>query len=546
MRAQPAPLGPKPSPGATATRVSARIRSGVSPSGRRHQTKNVESARVPGSAADDLVASALVDRAALLDRLLRPGQRGDARRLDRPEDARAHVVSEQVEPLDELGVPDDEAEPPAGHAVGLRHGEHLRADLPRARLGEEARRPPSVELEVGVGEVVEDERPRPLRPAHGLREDARRRRGRARVRRVVEVERGRALASRELRREVRRPGRAAPAPRAPRRARRRRCSPGSRDRGAGSSRPARRGTSPPRRSPSSSPARPPPRARGRARRRRRRGSGRRSPPSARGCRGRAGSRAPSGRSPPARPHRSRAGAARCPGCRDRGRRPRRPPAPPRRRPARAARAKYCSGRRSIRSGCGRTKAMLGACPGDFIFPALLPMTARQAPCAAQAHARHLQRRQPSRARSGARHERRPSARGRNRRHPPLRDGDAAGRDRTSATRSSAPASRACSGPSPRTGRPRRPGRTPFTRTTAPATTPRTRRSSAASRSRSNTASSATTIASAGSGIGCTPGGPRTGAGSSTESSSTSPTGSRPARPSPPRSASCGTLPTTTL
>ena len=37
-RAQPAPLGPKPSPGATATRCSTSSRSGVRPSGSRSQT----------------------------------------------------------------------------------------------------------------------------------------------------------------------------------------------------------------------------------------------------------------------------------------------------------------------------------------------------------------------------------------------------------------------------------------------------------------------------------------------------------------------------
>ena len=86
MRAWPAPREPNPSPGATATRASSRIRSAVTPSGSRSQAKNVPSERAPGSAATHAVAPRFVDRAPLLDRVLRAEQRRDRRLLERRED----------------------------------------------------------------------------------------------------------------------------------------------------------------------------------------------------------------------------------------------------------------------------------------------------------------------------------------------------------------------------------------------------------------------------------------------------------------------------
>jgi hypothetical protein len=66
------------------------------------------------------------------------------------------VVVQQVDALDDLRVPEHEAEPPAGHPVRLRHREHLDADLLRAGRGEEALRLAAVEDEVAIGEVVHD------------------------------------------------------------------------------------------------------------------------------------------------------------------------------------------------------------------------------------------------------------------------------------------------------------------------------------------------------------------------------------------------------
>src|SRR5204863_280497 len=66
-----------------------------------------------GQSVQDAVAPAPIRLGAFRDRLLRPRQRCDPRLLDRPEDADARVVGEQVDPLDDLRVPDDESEPPA-------------------------------------------------------------------------------------------------------------------------------------------------------------------------------------------------------------------------------------------------------------------------------------------------------------------------------------------------------------------------------------------------------------------------------------------------
>ena len=213
------------------------------------------------------VAPPLVERAPLLDRLLRPRQRRDRGPLQRHEDPRAGVLLDEVQPCDDLGVADDEAEPPAGHAVALREREHLDADLARAVLGEEALGSAAVEDQVAVREVVDDRRARLARELDGLGEHAGRSRDGGRVRRVVEVDGGDPLA--------RRAGPVGPAVLAERE----RDPLGARQRdrrvvvgvaGIGQQDPLaalRRARARARRAPSSSPAGTRPRARGRARRR---------------------------------------------------------------------------------------------------------------------------------------------------------------------------------------------------------------------------------------------------------------------------------------
>src|SRR4029453_8829003 len=149
------------------------------------------------------VAPALVDVAPLGDGVLRPGQRGDAGFLDRPEDPSAAVVVEQVDPLDDLRVADDEPDPPARHAVGLGHREHPAPDLLRARSGEEAARGAPVEDEVAVGKVVDDRGAGRLRVGDRLLERAAWPRRGGRGGRVVQVDGGDVLRWRLL--EVRRP-----------------------------------------------------------------------------------------------------------------------------------------------------------------------------------------------------------------------------------------------------------------------------------------------------------------------------------------------------
>ena len=90
------------------------------------------------------VAAALVAGDALGDRVLRPFERGDRGALQRLEDADAIVIVQQVDALDDLGVPDDEPDAPARHAVGLRHRPHLDPDVLGAGSREKAlRRRPS-------------------------------------------------------------------------------------------------------------------------------------------------------------------------------------------------------------------------------------------------------------------------------------------------------------------------------------------------------------------------------------------------------------------
>ena len=139
----------------------------------------------------DRVAPALVRVDALGDRVLRARERGDRRRLQRREDADAAVIVEQVDPLDDLGVADDEADAPARHPVGLRHRPHLDADVLRAGRREEALRAPAVEDDVDVRGVVDDGAARSTRPGDGVLEDAVGHADGARIRGVVEVERRR-------------------------------------------------------------------------------------------------------------------------------------------------------------------------------------------------------------------------------------------------------------------------------------------------------------------------------------------------------------------
>ena len=106
--------------------------SAVRAAGTRRRTCPRERASSPSSAATRPVAPALVRRAPLLDRLLRAGQRGDAGLLHRPEDAGEDVVLDHLDPAHELRVAEREAEPPAGHAVALRHARTARC-RPRAR-----------------------------------------------------------------------------------------------------------------------------------------------------------------------------------------------------------------------------------------------------------------------------------------------------------------------------------------------------------------------------------------------------------------------------
>ena len=210
----------------------------------------------------------------------------------------------------------------------------------------------------------------------------------------------------------------------------------------------------------------------------------------------------------------------------------------------SSRAKYCSGRRSIRSGLGRTGTMLVPSLRGLHFPGARCRW-EESRLRGPAHARNLQRRQPSRARPGARHERRPPPRGRHGRHPSLRDGDAVGRDvrlqhvhrRRSREHPRAPARR----PHARGGVG---GRSPPRRPHRLRRLLRGDRARGAVRDRVP-ADRLRRAHPLGLGPHAPAAQPRTGACSSTGSSSRSPSASTPPRLSPTRSASSSTSPTTT-
>src|SRR6266511_17640 len=66
------------------------------------------------------------------------------------------MVLQKLDAAHELRVPQRKAETPPGHPVALRHAEQLDADAARTLDGEKALRPPSVEDEVAVREVVQN------------------------------------------------------------------------------------------------------------------------------------------------------------------------------------------------------------------------------------------------------------------------------------------------------------------------------------------------------------------------------------------------------
>src|SRR5581483_9806239 len=91
-----------------------------------------------GERGDGAVAAPLVGGAPRLDRFLRACERRDRRLLHRPEDARELMVLQVLDARRDLRVPEGEADPPARHAVRLRHREELEAHLARAVDRQEA------------------------------------------------------------------------------------------------------------------------------------------------------------------------------------------------------------------------------------------------------------------------------------------------------------------------------------------------------------------------------------------------------------------------
>ncbi len=250
--------------------------------------------------------------------------------------------------------------PPAGHPVRLRHRPHLDAAsfAPGVARKLSGARPSKTRSMYAASWTIAV----PVRWAYATAasNEPGRRADRARVRRVVQVQRRGRRRGVEIGRPRRLPGRAGRARARLPRARRPRGSRGSTGRAAGSSRPAfgerhRRA----RRSRSSCPARARPRARDRARRRRRRGSGgdRLAQPPEPAERRVSVDVRPCGRL--ARARRRRVRAARPRGCRARGRSAAARRSPPRPRPARAASRSTAEAAaraaRADRAPCDRTR-----------------------------------------------------------------------------------------------------------------------------------------------------------------------------------------------
>ena len=103
------------------------------------------------------------------------------------------MILQEVDPFDQLGVADDEAQPPSRHAVALGHAVELDADPTGARLGEEARGSPAVEDQVAVREVMDDGRSGARGVLDGVTERLGRRAHRTGVGRIVEIDGGDAV-----------------------------------------------------------------------------------------------------------------------------------------------------------------------------------------------------------------------------------------------------------------------------------------------------------------------------------------------------------------
>ncbi len=105
---------------------------------------------------DQRVAASPVDLADLERVLARLAERDDRRDLDRLEGAVVEVGLELRQSGNDVGPPQREAHPPAGHRERLRQAVELDRAVERAVGGEHRGRDVAVEGDVGVGEVVHE------------------------------------------------------------------------------------------------------------------------------------------------------------------------------------------------------------------------------------------------------------------------------------------------------------------------------------------------------------------------------------------------------
>ena len=119
-------------------------------------------------AFDEHVAPALVHGADLVDAILRPVQRGRGRDLDRREGAIIEIRFDARQRADQPFVADREAHAPARHVVGLRQRREFDGDVLGARHLQDRRRRIAVEIELGVGDVRQDDDVELLRERDGF------------------------------------------------------------------------------------------------------------------------------------------------------------------------------------------------------------------------------------------------------------------------------------------------------------------------------------------------------------------------------------------
>ena len=126
---------------------------------------------VPAGAAhglDEAIAAALIGLAHLGDAVLRAVERGGGGDLDRREGAVIEIGFHPRQRRDQPLIADREAHAPAGHGIGLRQRGEFHRDVHRALHLQDRGRRRHVEIDLGIGDVGEDDQIVLARVIHDL------------------------------------------------------------------------------------------------------------------------------------------------------------------------------------------------------------------------------------------------------------------------------------------------------------------------------------------------------------------------------------------